>query len=122
MRRRTILLVMLGGLIVSAAAYMVWSWYFSLPIIARGLSSNFNEANAEFKRRVALRYPDGMREEELARQLSADGFGQPRPSPNGSYVEINRGLFPCDQVWRIFWRREGGHAIQINASYAGISL
>jgi hypothetical protein len=94
--------------------YLLNPTYPPIPEIGRGLPSNIEQADAEFRRRVANRYGQKLLEVELARDLEKQGFLLDRLQRRAFYV---RGNFPCDLTWGIHWQAMNGLVTKTNAVY-----
>ena len=123
MRRAAIWKLILGASALVIASYVAWSWHFSLPTIARSLPSNFGEAHEVFHKRVRVQFPPGAREEDLIHELRALGFGEVARTPNSNFVQIDRGGFSCNYLWRVIWNTDSdGRTSNLRGLYGATCL
>lgn len=91
----------------------------NLPEIAKGLPSNFSEADEEFNRRVLAAFPMPLTVEELTDRLSEQGF---KVYAENNYGNFEQSGFPCTLIWRIHWEEVDGAVSEMTSKYGGICL
>ena len=97
----------------------LFSPFTIVPALGRNLPSDFETADAEFKRRVFARYPLPFPQDELISELKAEGFSI---SENIRMAEFTKQQFPCNLIWRIKWEIENSSIVELDAVYGGICL
>src|SRR5690348_13690596 len=106
MRRgtRAVLAVAVSLLLVLFAANWLFTPFVRLPTLAQNLSTNIQEADAEFDRRVRERFASGASEAEIVAELSSQGFAPDSDSGDGllekghivRVYSFRFFRFPCD--------------------------
>ena len=116
-------------LAIAAICLCVFEWRVSfadgqsssaqpIPELGRNLPRNFDEGNAEFKKRVRERFPAGEPEQDVVATLTQQGF---KLSPDGRAASFEQPSLVCRLVWRVFWSVDAAHTIRhIDGVYGGI--
>lgn len=103
------------------------SLYARLPELAADLPRNYPADMTEFDRRVRERFPIGTPEATLRRTLERQGFRpwDPAYGTNGQQqfgADYSRSGFPCDRLWRVTWRSEGGAVAEVKGIFGASCL
>lgn len=89
------------------------------PEIARGLPSNFAEADEEFGRRVNAAFPLPLTVDELTARLGEQGF---TINTENSLAVFEKQGFPCTLIWRIHWEADNESVTALSSIYGGVCL
>lgn len=89
------------------------------PEIARGLPSNFAEADEKFARRILAALPPPLTLEELIARLGEQGF---TVNEEAEYAVFEKSKFPCALRWPIHWEVKDGSVSNLNSKYRGACL
>jgi hypothetical protein len=89
------------------------------PEIARGLPSNFVEADREFSRRVSTTFRLPLRVNELTARLGEQGFVVNVETGNALF---EKSKFPCTLVWMIHWEAVDDTVSGLASQYGGRCL
>jgi hypothetical protein len=94
-----------------------------VPLIGKGLPSNFQEADGVFNARVKARFPIGSAESDLLKELETERFKVSRieRSPNSPFDHLasHEGGFGlvCNLDWNIVWTSDGGKISGLKGTY-----
>lgn len=79
--------------------------YPRTPALGRNLPSNYAEGEKVFDARVKARFPKGMPEGDLVRDLRSEGFALSAPAHEADCFSgtIARGLI-FRRIWSVRWR------------------
>ncbi|PKA43214.1 hypothetical protein CWR43_14305 [Rhizobium sullae] len=111
-------IVVVGG-VVGCAYLIMYPPLPLLPEIAKGLPRKFSDGEREFQRRVALKFSGTTTEAELVTYLETEGF---TVDIAGRRAVFEKGYFPCNLSWRIFWEADGGSVSNVKAQYDAMCL
>jgi hypothetical protein len=111
-------LYVVAAIVVMLLAYQAWR-RASVPTIARDLPSNIAAADIEFKERLRSRFLVGMAENDLVRDLQAQGFQAPVSYRDSKYATFSTTSIPCELTWSVIWRADPeGKITDIDGSYS----
>ncbi|MEL6378035.1 MAG: hypothetical protein AAFQ04_12745 [Pseudomonadota bacterium] len=89
------------------------------PEIARGLPTNFAEADEEFGRRVNAAFSLPLTVDELITRLGEQGF---TINIENSLAVFEKQRFPCRLIWRIHWDEDDESVTALSPIYGGVCL
>lgn len=95
---------------------------WSLPPLAKELSSTFSEGDRQFKHRVVARYPIGSPEARLTSELKSQGFTVTDTSGAMSEARLTRFIGCGDTVWGVAWSASKGKLTEVRAFYGAVCL
>jgi hypothetical protein len=111
-------LYVIATIVVAVLAYQTWR-RASVPPIARNLPSKIAAADIEFKERLRSRFPVGMAEADLVRDLKEQGFRPPVSYRDTKYATFTANSVPCELTWSVGWRADPeGKITDIDGSYS----
>jgi len=123
---------LIGALVL---AFIAWHW-LRMPPLVRG-------PDGEFGARVQAKFPIGMTESDLVRELRDQGFGPPvqahdlfshssatgeqirirAPDTSLKYTAFSSFSFPCDVTWWVLWHSDQNRRItDVRGTYGGTCL
>lgn len=110
-------------LLAMTASWFVWrASDASLPPLAKGMTSRFDEGNRQFKRRIEQRYPLGSSEDRLVSDLKSQGFDVTLRPNSLSEGVLSRFIGCGDKQWSVRWYADTGKLKKVYAVYGAICL
>lgn len=107
------------ALIAVSGYWLVFTPLPRLPELARGLPSNFADAEEEFGRRVNAAFPLPLTVNQLTALLSEQGFSI-QTQNNLAVFEMPG--FPCAFIWRVHWEAEDKLVSALTSMHSGNCL
>ncbi|MGL5804117.1 MAG: hypothetical protein ACRC2R_27445 [Xenococcaceae cyanobacterium] len=110
-------------ILISINLYFGANNFFKRPDLAQKMPDRISKSKIEFNKLVKKKFPIGLSEKELIRELNFQKF-----SPGWSYENRHRAIFEtsniaCISLWEIIWEVDKqGRITEINGDYSVFCL